>query len=183
MRKTFKLATEGLALAVGLGGGCAVGLTPGSGSDPAQVNASITQSIDRLRALQIFDVGPLILNLPAEATACYNLPCPGSGWEQAYDDERARQAPRLAKLADIAEGVAKNASASVGDPGQAAAAAQAISGLRIIEVSALIQVQPANNPDCYNLPCPSDVQAANQTNGLHVSEAYAIVEAAQRSGL
>src|SRR5262245_14048650 len=94
MDSTLKLAAGGLTLALGLGGcgGGAGGEPVVQAGDPAAVDASITQSLDRLRALDIVHVGRLVLDLPEQATACYGLPCPGSEWVEKYEAERARQA-------------------------------------------------------------------------------------------
>ena len=52
------------------------------------------------------------------------------------------------------------------------------------EIAAIIvEAAPANNPECYNLPCLSDVAAADETTGLHVAQLFAVVDAAKRSGL
>jgi len=183
MNKTFKHATGGLAIALGLNAGCSGEPPKPAASDPAQIEASITQSLDRLRALELVDVTKLVINLPAEATACYGLPCPGSSWEQPYRDERARQALRLEHLADIAVATAQNAYLAPRDPSEAAASVQALSALEVVAVAGLIEVKAANNPNCYNLPCPDDVKAADAENGLRVAKVFGIVDAAKRSGL
>jgi len=171
------------AIALGLGAGCS-GPTPDpTPSEPAQVEASIQHSFDRLRALEIFPVGRLVMNLPSEATQCYGLPCPGSQWVQPYRDEQARQAPRLQKLADLAEVTRHNQYLTPHDPSEAAAATRALNDLQVVTVETLLVAAPANNPQCYNLPCPADVQAADQENAKRVTEAFGLVEAAQRNGL
>jgi hypothetical protein len=182
MKTKLQKVAGGFAIAIGLGG-CGSGAPPASMSDPAQVDASIQQSFDRLQALQIFAAESLVLNLPAEATACYNLPCPNSPWWQPYRDERARQAPRLATLAQAAEQANANAALQPVDMSQADAALQAITDLQVVVVGGLIQAQPQNNPLCYNLPCASDVQAAQQENQLRVAKTFATAELATKSGL
>jgi hypothetical protein len=179
MRKTIK---GGLALAFGLTVGCGES-APTKSENPAQVDASITQSLDRLRALEVMNVDGLVLNLPAEATACYDLPCPGSGWQKPYEDERARQATRLARLADIAEAEMYDGSLVARDKSEAAAAAQALNALQIVRVPSLVEVRPVNEPQCYNLPCQSDIQAADAATGVNVARAFAIADAAKRDGL
>jgi hypothetical protein len=184
MNTTFKqAATGGLAIALGLSAGCGGESPKPATSDPAQVESSITQSLDRLRALELVDVTKLVINLPAEATACYGVPCPGSTWEQPYRDERARQSVRLQRLAEIAEATAHNAYLTPRDPTEATAAVQALSALEIVEVGGLIEVKAANNGNCYNLPCPGDVKAADDENGLRVAKVFGIVDAAKRDGL
>jgi hypothetical protein len=182
MNNSLQKVAGGFAIAIGLGG-CGGGAPAPSTSDPAQVDASIQQSFERLQALQIFSAESLVLNLPAEATACYNLPCPNSPYLQAYRDERARQAPRLATLAQAAEQANANTSLQPVDMSQADAALQAITDLQVVTVGGLIQAQPQNNPQCYNLPCASDVQAAQQQNELRVAKTFATADLATRSGL
>ena len=182
MKSLLKHATGGLALALGLGAGC--GFTPApAASEPSKVEASIEQSLDRLRALQTLEVGGLVMILPAEATSCYGVPCAGSAWVQPYRDEQARQAPRLEKLAVLAEETRHNAYLTPHDKSETAAAIEALNALQIVSVGALITVQPKNSLECYNLPCPADVQAADQENAKRVTEAFGIVDAARRTGL
>jgi hypothetical protein len=178
MNKTLK--ASGLAIALGLGGCGSDGNPPPS---VAEVDASITQSFDRLRALQVFSSERLVMNLPAEATACYGAPCDKEKWQPAIDAERARQAPRLSKLADLTEAATRDASLTPRAIYDSELAVQALAALQIVEVDSLVQVQPQNNADCYNLPCPSDQKEADRVNGLHVAEAFAIAEGAGKSGL
>ncbi len=50
-------------------------------------------------------------------------------------------------------------------------------------MSGLVTVQPANNPQCYNLPCESNIAAADAQNARRVTEAFGIADAAKRTGL
>lgn len=184
MNKTLKNTAGGFAIALGLGGCGVAPVAPSMvAADSRQVDASINQSLDRLLALQVIEVDGLVLNLPEEATSCYNLPCPGSKWVQPWEAERARQAPRLSQFADIAESVNADASITPRDMSESSAAIKALTGLAIVEVSGLVLAQPANNPDCYNLPCESDKQAAQKVNELRVAKVFAIVDGANRDGL
>src|SRR5258706_13289007 len=101
MKPSLKSLAEGLALAAGLTAcGCGTsGTAPIGVSDPKAVQASIDASLDRLRTLQIVDVTTLVMNLPAEATACYGVPCPGPSGPQAYQARRAAPPRALGKLA------------------------------------------------------------------------------------
>jgi hypothetical protein len=171
-----------LALALGLGGCSSTPATPAKTSDPKAVDASITQSFDRLRALQILDVGNLVLNLPPEATACYG-PCLNSPWRQPYLDERARQAPRLATLADAFEQANHDAYLQPAPMSEANAAIQSLTSLKVIEVGGIIQAKPANNPQCYNLPCQSDIDAAQLENERRVAKALEAATLGQHAGL
>ena len=147
---------------------------------PEQVEQSVQQSLDRLRALQTVEVRDLVVDLPAEARACYGL-C--AGWEERYQAERARQAPRVARLAALAEAAAADTSLPPRAIGEADAALQALAGLQIVDVAGLVEVQPANNPQCYNLPCPEDIDNAERANAAHVAQVFALVAAAKKSGI
>ena len=95
----------GIALSLGIGcAGAPATPTP----TPAEVNAAIEADLARLSALDVVNAYQLVLKLPAEATACYGVPCPGSEWQAAYDTERARQAARLDKLVAVAENAVHN---------------------------------------------------------------------------
>ena len=183
MRKAYQQATGGLiglALSAGCGGSSALP----SGSEPAtaqQVEQSIQLSLDRLQTLHIVYVGRLVLDLPAEATACYGLPCPGS--EGAYNAERARQAPRLERLAKLAEAAAGDPYLAPHDKSEASAALDALAALQVIQVTGLVETKPANNPQCYNLPCGSDIAAADRENASRVTQVFGIVSAAKAGGL
>jgi hypothetical protein len=183
----MKRVMGGVAMAVGLGAGCGGAGAPGSPApgtpatptssattspSTAAVDASIAQSLDTLRSLQIFGVGGLILNLPEEATACYNLPCPGSEWVEPYHAERARQAPRLAGLAAAASAASETANLTPAPLEQTADAIDQLASLQIVQVTGLIETQPANNPQCYNLPCQSDKDAAAAQTELTLAKAF-----------
>src|SRR5262249_52776240 len=157
MKNAYLHKTGGL-IALGMSVGCASGAATPAQTERVpveKVEQSIQQSFDRLNALNVVTAARLVLDLPAEATACYNLPCPGSGWEEKYHAERARQAPRLEHLVTFAETAVHSEYSAMRDKSEAAAAIQALNGLAVIEVSGLVEVEPANNPQCYNLPCGS----------------------------
>ena len=40
----------------------------------------------------------------------------------------------------------------------------------IVEVGALMAVEPQSSPECYNLPCPDDVQAAAEETCLRATK-------------
>jgi hypothetical protein len=183
MKHTYRHATGGLIALVGVG--CASGASTHPAAEPVpveKVEQSIQQSFDRLNALHVVTSARLVLDLPAEATACYNLPCPGSEWEAKYHAERARQAPRLERLVGLAENAALADYGAMRDMSEAAAAVQALNGLAVIEVAGLVEVQPVNNGNCYGA-CPADIAAADRVNRAHVTQVFAIVDAAQKSGL
>jgi hypothetical protein len=183
MGTNYRRAAGGLiALSVGVGcGGQAAPPAPERES-PEKVEQTIQQSLARVQALHVVDVTQLVLDLPAEARDCYGgPPCPG--FETQYQAERARQAPRVERLASLAEAAARNPYLVPRDPSEADAALQALAGLAVVQVSGLVQVQPKNNGECYNLPCPADIEAAKRENGAHVAAVFATVDAAKKIGL
>src|SRR5262245_29150757 len=127
MKKTI----SGLALALGVGGCASETTNPPAKMTAAEVEASIAKSMERLQALQVFSASQLILDLPAEATSCYGVPCDDT-WRPAYEAERARQAPRLAGLADLTEQISHDASLQPLSGYDTGAAVQALEALQIV---------------------------------------------------
>lgn len=172
----FKHSAGALCLALGL---AACSTEAPTITDPVQARASIQQSLDHLAALQLVSGETLVLELPDEATACYGAPCPGTKWVEVYNAELFRQAPRVAQLADIAEAVSADPTVAPSPMSERAAAVAALSALQVISIETLIEDQPANNPECYNLPCESDKLAAQHANELRVGRAFAIASRAR----
>src|SRR5258706_2042805 len=142
MKNAYRRATGGLvALGVGVTVGCGGGAaTPTAPEPPVEkVEQSIQQSFDRLNALHVVSAARLVLDLPAEATACYGLPCDPAS-EQRYNAERARQAPRLEQLVSFAEVAARGAYVAMRDKSESEAAIRALNGLAVVEVTALVEV-------------------------------------------
>jgi hypothetical protein len=173
------LVKNAIALTVGALAGCTVpvaGSSHPAPGEPAQGTADplahVDENLARLQALDVFTVGQLVVDLPAEAYSCYG-PCPGS--QPAIAAAQTKAATRLAELADSAE---KAVSSPVPD-----ACAQptidanlaALAALRIVGVSGLIVTKPANNPQCYNLPCPADTAAAQAANCARAGKLASIV--------
>jgi hypothetical protein len=186
MNEIHRSAAGGLIVALTVLVGCGSEASAPGGSQapsydsPEKVEQSIQQSLARLRALQTVEVRDLVSDLPAEARACYGL-C--EGWKERYQAERARQAPRVARLATLAEAAADDTSLAPRSFSEADAALRALAGLEIVEVTGLIEVKPANNPLFYNQPSPEDTAAANRLNAAHVAQVFAVVDAAHETGL
>ncbi len=187
MKKTMMFATGGLVFTLGIGACNGPAAPTVSGptveADRSALNTQIQRDLSRLNELQIITSGQLLVDLPDEATSCYGLPCPGSSWVKPYWDERARQADRLQKLADLAPPTVAYISRGEHTKSETDAALAALAGLRLVDGASLIEAQPAVNSNCYNLACPSDVAAADDATALHVAQVFAIVDAAKRSGL
>lgn len=92
--------------------------------------------------------------------------CPGRrrpGYEQAYEAELARQAKRLAAFAEQAQ-ECNSGNCYLFQPESGKQALDALNALEIVAVTSLVTTEPVNNPSCYNLPCPGDVEAAKAAN-------------------
>jgi len=147
--------------------------------DPSPTLLAVDENLARLQALDLFEVGDLVVDMPAEATNCYGTkPCAGS--EPAVSAARSAAAERLAQFADTAE-------TAVATPYDAYACGtridsnlDAVRALRIVEVGNFIRDQPANNPDCYNLPCPADQAAADAVNEARATDLESVALATSK---
>lgn len=142
--------------------------------DQSEAVLAVDDNIARLRALDLFTVGELIVALPSEATNCYGI-CPGS--EAAVAAAKAEAATKLAAFTDAAE-------RAVAEPYDAYACGEridrnleALRALAIVEIGSFIRSQPTNNPECYNTPCPSDVAAADALDEARATDLESIVVA------
>jgi hypothetical protein len=144
------------------------------GDPGALALARVDINLARLRDLDVLEIGGLLVDLPEEASACYG-PCPGS--EPAIQDAKEEAALRLAELADVAEAAAAAPSGYLCTE-QIDENLAALAGLEIVEVLGMIEVEPANNPQCYNLPCQADIDAANAENELRAAQLDSIARSA-----
>ena len=58
----------------------------------------------------------------------------------------------------------------------------ALDALEIVDVRGLLVAQPANNPNCYNTPCPQDIATAQAQTAIRAGyvHAWATRAAAQK---
>ena len=174
-----------VAGAVGALAGCA-GTVDSAPANPADsvtqpeptstAQATVDENLTRLRALKVVTVGDLIVKLPAEATNCYG-PCPGS--EAVVAKAKDDAAMRLDKLADIAESAAKTPVADACADATIDQNIAALKTLQIVDVQGLIKEEPKNNPNCYSLPCPADIEAAKAITCERAGKLASIVNAAK----
>jgi hypothetical protein len=125
-------------------------------------------SLQALAALEVFEVGNLVTDLPDNSFHCYGL-CP------EHLDEYLEAVSRLAAFAGAAVDAAGAADLAACPTGAIAGNLGAIADLRVVEVGAFLAAEPENNPQCYNLPCPEDVAAAEATNCERAAKLDAIV--------
>jgi hypothetical protein len=140
--------------------------------------AAVDENLQRLRNLAVFELGDLIVDLPAEATNCYGLPCPGS--EDEILAAQTDAALRLANFADAAETAVASSYSAYACFSRVDANLEALRALAIVEVGAFLETQPANNPYCYNLPCQTDIDAAAIQNEARAAELESIALAAPK---
>ncbi len=183
--KTKKLTRTGVALAIGLSG-CGVERAASRTAEPptaqataerpssrAELEQSVRESLDSLRALDLFTVDRMVMTLPANAGQCYG-PCPGDA--EAYDSELARQSKRLSAFAAQAQ-ACNTGHCYLATPRSGAEALEALNALQIVHVTSLVVAEPKNNPSCYNLPCSEDVAAAKTENRRREVLAFTIATA------
>jgi hypothetical protein len=84
---------------------------------------------------------------------------------------------RLENLAVAASAAATKTPADACDEAAIDDNLAALQALRIVDVKGLLEAQPENNPQCYNLPCPSDVEAAKATTCERAGRLANIVKA------
>ena len=144
------------------------------GNAGAEALAHVDLNLARLRDLDVIEVGELLVDLPDEAFNCYG-PCPGS--EAAIQAANEAAALRLQDFVEVAEAAAAAPSGYLCTE-QVDENLAALAGLEIVEVLGLVQVEPANNPQCYNLPCQADIDAANAANELRAAQLDSIARGA-----
>ena len=186
--------TKVILVAAGTLAGCAVNAgteldSTGQGDDAGSTVESLTstagakaalkkvdKNLAKLKALQVVDVKRLVIEWPDGAMNCYG-PCPGS--EGAIKKAKETAALRLEKLTKAAVLGAKHPKANACDETSIDDNIAALQALRIIDVGGLLEAQPKNNPQCYNFPCSSDIEAAQATNCTRAGKLAGIVEAAK----
>lgn len=169
-----------MIVAGALGGcGAAVDVAPGAATTSAPVTvpttASLTtpglaraqtpprsadESLARLRSLEIFSVGAMVWEQPAEAFNCYG-PCPGS--ERVIARAEAAGAARLDAFTAAAVTASRDAvtnHAGACDATAIEANLQALRALRVVEVGDFLAVQPSESSNCYGVVCPGEAARA-----------------------
>ena len=146
---------------------------PGAESNPAEIYDGVDDietNLARLANLDVFEVGELIVDMPAEAFNCYG-PCPGA--EVAIAEAEADAAERLGAFTAAAID-AVNAPESDAD---VAKALEELRSLQIVGIGELIETVPSNPSNPYNSPNPEDIEAAEQENSERALKLEAIANA------
>jgi hypothetical protein len=125
--------------------------------DPEAVER-VPENLERLRALQVFQVGDLVVeNGESEVAAATDLET------FAVTAENACVAVETDASACTADAIERNL--------------VELRAMSVVEVGDLLAVEPANNPNCYNLPCEDDVAAAEAETCARATKLANIVEA------
>jgi hypothetical protein len=156
-----------LYLAVGLllGAACASDSEPMTPPDPPEPDPTAVDRVDdnltRLRALEVFDVGDLVLDdgetIEAAATQLETLAATAEAACATTEVD-----PALCTPASIEQNLGE------------------LRDMRVVEVGELLAVEPANNPNCYNLPCQEDIAAAEAETCARATKLGNIVAATKR---
>jgi hypothetical protein len=148
------------------------GPAPSTPESTAAVVA-IDENLARLRALDVFEVGELIVEMPAEALNCYG-PKPCAGSEPAVAAARTTAAERLVAFTESVVAAAAKPYDSYACDANIDVNLEALRSLRVVEVGSFIRSEPVNSAFCYNLPCQSDIDAANTTNHTRAAKLESI---------
>jgi hypothetical protein len=144
---------------------------PATGTtNPQPAPQSVEVSLAQLSALSIFEV----YGIPEDGN-CYG------GDTACISRERAAAAPRVATFTSAVVAAAAEPPATYGLTATVNEAnLEALRNLNVVLIGQLIVAQPHNNPNCYNLPCPGDTQAADAINQERAGRLANIANAVKR---
>lgn len=114
----------------------------------------LQQSLTRLVALEILDVGALIGTQPDGAMNCYG-PCEDDPLAQAWMQEQVTKIDRFHDLVDTAEELSR-ATTTTATWAEAQEAVKALDGLQLVEIKGIHH----ESPNCYVANCPGDPKRA-----------------------
>lgn len=154
------LALAGVSGCSGEAPGASVDNTSPPPADGKAV-AAIETNLGRLRDLDVFEVGDLIVNASPQTP-------------DAVAAAKATAAERLADFADQAEHAVLAPSTAYACLDRVDANLTALQALEIVDVGAFIRSEPKNNFLCYNLPCPEDVSIAAHDNEVRAAKLESI---------
>jgi len=151
--------------------------TPAPPATQVALEADVAEHLARLQALQTVQVGKLVLSLPCQAASNYGS-CPDDVYAGLVKEAYARQAPRLARLTEVAEAIAR-AEVTPMDPASADIEADlaALNRLAIVDVQGLLTIAPVYTGHCYGA-CPEDKDRANAENQRRAGVAHALAREA-----
>jgi hypothetical protein len=147
---------------------------------PIDVPTCPTDAVDdnlaRINALEVVEVSGMIVQYPEGSMNCYGI-CPG--FEDEVAEAECDAAEKVAAIAIVAEAAdvepVENFDSEVVDADLARLAA-----LEVVDVERFVEAIPENNPECYNMPCQEDIEAADLANRERQATLRAIVEGAEQ---
>lgn len=127
--------------------------------DLTALQNDISEDLQRLQDLELFEVGELVAGTPLGRMNCYVCPEPSDDQIDGWVDAAAR----LDMFVEIAESAVDSPAGTAACEADAIDAnLQLIADLNVIEVGGLLVVEPAASANCYNMPCAADIVAAEE---------------------
>lgn len=131
----------------------------------------------QLGSLEVFEVGELWMSEPINEHNCYGTPC----LDEVNENQAVEATDQAKRLADL---VARAALAIETRPtdcgsGQVDAELAALRDLQIVEIGELLLEEAEADPNCYNLPCPAEIERVEAANCDTAAGLTAIARAAR----
>jgi hypothetical protein len=130
----------------------------------AELEAAADAALLRLRALQLFVVGDLVVGLPDAQTACQGVPCSDAVWRDMVLAAYRRQVPRLEALTALAEEYAK---VNYDSPIPSWLLAQDVTLLKrlaIVGVGDVLEAALLDDVGCDGGPCAGEADRVHRAN-------------------
>jgi len=145
----------------------------------AYANAQQTVAADlaALQDLELFEVSAMIQTNPNTPNNCYG-PCEG---EEAAIDAFLDQADRLHALAQHAATPNDDYVCYQTGMDVVEGSLDELQALEIVDIGEMLLDEPTASPNCYNLPCAADVQAADEANEARAQQIWRLAQ--QSKGL
>ncbi len=91
-------------------------------------------NLEKLRALKVFEVHRLVIDVPANTYSCYG-PCPG--WEKAIEEATKQAIVKLQHFTEVALRAAEQTTAKACPTKEVEAHVAAINGLKVISIGSM----------------------------------------------
>lgn len=120
-------------LLVAAAGSATVAPTAHADSKPSRDKVA-DANLEKLRALKVFDVHHLVIDVPANTYSCYG-PCPGS--EKVIEEATKKAAAKLQAFTEVALRAAEQSTAKACPTKEVEANVTAINGLKVVAIGSL----------------------------------------------
>ncbi len=132
-----------ILLAMGAAAGAATA-TPTAHADPKPKTDKVTDAnLEKLRALKVFEVHHLVIDVPANTYSCYG-PCPGS--EKVIEDATKKAAAKLQAFTEVALRAAQT-TAKTCPTKEIDANVAAINGMKVVAIGSMTD-KPTATQEC-----------------------------------